>query len=384
MKINILLPFKEKFDEKKASSVSITIKNNLNHSHYIDDIQVFGQKTENPLFKKNFWGFNYSFLSLKRKNCFLADQMLKVILNCDDKYQIIEIHNRPYLLDRVIKKTCKFPITLFFHNDPKTMRGSKSILEREKIIEQCAAIFCVSKYIRKQFLDGIKVNHNKVYVLHNGVDRTINKLPIKKKEVLFVGRLVFEKGVDLYVDSVSAVAKMFPDWNFGLIGSYRLGDNDNTNSYADKLIKKFKKIGNKAKFYGFKDHDFVQEKMKDASVIIIPSLWNEPFGLVAAEAMSNGIAIIASKVGGIPEIIQKNGILIENINQKKLENTLIDLIKNGKKRNTYQNKAWNNFKLSSKCSSDKLDEYRRFIFQSYYKFCANLDIEKQQSQLQTK
>ena len=366
MKINILLPFKEKFDKKKASSVSITIKNNLNHSNYINDVQIFGQKTENPLFKKNFFGFKYSFLSLKSKNSFLADEMLKVILKCDDKHQIIEIHNRPYLLDRVLKKTYKFPITLFFHNDPKTMRGSKSILEREKILERCAAIFCVSEYIRKQFLDGIKVNHNNVYVLHNGVDRKLKKPPIKKKEVLFVGRLVLEKGVDLYIDSVSAVAKIFSDWNFGLIGSYRLGDNDNANSYASKVIKKFKKIGDQAKFYGFKDYDFVQQKMKDASVIIIPSLWNEPFGLVAAEAMSNGIAVIASKVGGIPEIIEKNGVLIQNINHKKLENALIDLMNNPEKIILYQKRAWDNFKLSSEVSSRKLDKHRKIIFQNYF------------------
>ena len=366
MKIHILLPFKEKFDEKKASSVSITVKNNLNHSQYIDNVQIFGQKTQHPLFKKIFFGFKYSLLSLKSKNYFLADEMIKVIMNCDDKHQIIEIHNRPYLLDKVLKKTDKFPITLFFHNDPKTMRGSRSILERKKILEKCAAIFCVSKYIRTQFLDGIKINHNKVYILHNGVDRKIKKLPAKKKEVLFVGRLVLEKGVDLYIDSVSVVAKMFPDWDFGLIGSYRLGNNDNTNSYANKVIKKFNKIGDQAKFYGFKDQDFVQQKMKDASVIIIPSLWNEPFGLVAAEAMSNGIAIIASKVGGIPEIIQKNGILIENINHKKIENALIDLMNNKPKRILYQKKAWDNFKFSSEVSSQKLDEYRKFIFSSYF------------------
>jgi glycosyltransferase involved in cell wall biosynthesis len=366
MKINILLPYKEKFDEKKASSVSITIKNNLNHSQYINNVQIFGQNTENPLFKRHFCGFKYSLLSLKSKNCFLADQMLKVILKCDDKNQIIEIHNRPYLLERVLRKTCKFPVTLFFHNDPKTMRGSKSILEREKILDQCAAIFCVSEYIRKQFLDGIEANQNKVYVLHNGVDRKIKKLPVKKKEVLFVGRLVLEKGVDLYIDAVSVAAKMFSDWEFGLIGSYRLGNYDNTNTYACKTIKKFKEIGDQAKFYGFKDHDFVQQKMKDASVIIIPSLWNEPFGLVAAEAMSNGIAIIASQVGGIPEIIEKNGVLIKNINHKKLENALVNLMKNPKKITLYQKKAWDNFKLSSEVSSRKLDQHREFIFRNYF------------------
>ncbi|MDC1375707.1 glycosyltransferase family 4 protein [bacterium] len=366
MKINILLPFKEKFDRDKASSVSITVKNNLEHSQYLNNVKVFGQQTDNPLFEKNFCGIKYSFFSFKSKNHYLADQMLKVILNSNDKYQIIEIHNRPYLLNFIYEKTDKFPITLFFHNDPKTMKGSKSVLERKKILEKCEAIFCVSKYIKKQFLDGIKVNHKKVFVLHNGVNRTLTKFPFKKKEVIFVGRLVLEKGVDLYIDVVSSAAKFFPDWNFGLIGSYRLGDNDNTNSYAYKVIKKFKKIGNQAKFYGFKDYDFVQKKMKGTSIIIIPSLWEEPFGLVAAEAMSNGISIIASKVGGIPEIIQNNGILIENINFKKLENALIDLMKNEHKRHLYQKKSWDNFKLSSETSSKKLDEHRSFIFQNHY------------------
>ena len=334
MKINILLPFKEKFDKQKASSVSITIKNNLIYSKYINDVRIFGQKTENPIFKEKFYGVKYSLLSLKSKNSYLADEMLKVIFKNEDKHQIIEIHNRPYLLDLIYKRTDKFPISLFFHNDPKTMKGSKSVLERENILNKCAAVFCVSKYIRKQFLDGIKSHQEKVYVLHNGVDRVLKKFPIKKKEVIFVGRLVPEKGLDLYIYVISSIAKKFPDWDFRLIGSYRLGDNDNANTYSNKAIKKFQKIGNQAKFHGFKDHNYIQKRMKDASIIIIPSIWEEPFGLVAAEAMSNGISIIASKVGGIPEVVKNNGILIKDINNKKLENVLIDLM-NNKKKETY-------------------------------------------------
>ena len=67
--------------------------------------------------------------------------------------------------------------------------------------------------------------------------------------------------------------------------------------------------------------------MKTSSIIVIPSIWEEPFGLVAAEAMSNGISIIASKVGGMPEIIGDNGILIENINYQKLKKNLIEILK---------------------------------------------------------
>ena len=68
MKINILLPYKEKFDSDKASSVSITVKNNLFHTKYLKNIKIYGQKVAKPLYKDNFTGFKYSVLSLKSKN----------------------------------------------------------------------------------------------------------------------------------------------------------------------------------------------------------------------------------------------------------------------------------------------------------------------------
>lgn len=345
MKINILLPYKEKFDENKASSVSITVKNNLKHSKFLNDIRIFGQDTDNPLFKKNFKGIKYSLFSLKSKNRYLADQMCNLVLDSDDKEQIIEIHNRPYLVEQVKKKISNFPVCLFLHNDPKTMRGTKSILERQKILTQCSTIFCVSNYVKAQFLDGIITDREKVVVLYNGVERKFEKFPTKKKEILYVGRLVAEKGVDLYVEVIRSIAKIFPDWTFNLIGSYKLGENKNINSYAYNISKKFKDIGSQTCFYGFKDHDFVLEKMKNTSIIVIPSLWEEPFGLVASESMSAGIAIIASKIGGIPEIIGNNGILIESINYLKLRKALIELINNKEKREYFQKLAWDNFKL---------------------------------------
>ena len=102
--------------------------------------------------------------------------------------------------------------------------------------------------------------------------------------------------------------------------------------------------------------------MKTAAIIVIPSIWQEPFGLVAAEAMSNGICIIASKVGGIPEIVENNGVLIENINFQKLEKNLIQLINDKELRSFYQQKAWKNFKFSAETSAKKLDNFRQIIF----------------------
>ena len=175
MKINILLPYKEKFDVNKASSVSITIKNNLLHTKFLGNIRVYGQNVENPLFKDNFQGIKYPIFSLKSKNVFLAHEMLKLISKDSCNKQLIEIHNRPYLIEK-IAKNINFPITLFLHNDPQTMKGSKSAKDRQNILEKCEAVFCVSQFIKSKFLEGISIKTEKVHVLYNGVDRKIDKI----------------------------------------------------------------------------------------------------------------------------------------------------------------------------------------------------------------
>ena len=365
MKINILLPYKEKFDENKASSVSITVRNNLYNSKYVNQIKVFGQNVDNPLFKDNFIGLKHSILSFQSKNRFLASKMIEIISKDTDDKQLIEIHNRPYLVDQIAKRN-EFPISLFFHNDPQTMNGSKSIKDRENLLEKCTAIFCVSKYIRNLFLEGVQKNHKKVHVLYNGVDKKLKKFPKKKKEILFVGRLVPEKGVHHYIDCIKLIADSYTDWNFGLIGSFKLGENQNKNQYADQIKNKFTLIGSRAKFYGFQNHEFVQEKMKTASIVVIPSIWQEPFGLVAAEAMSNAACIIASKVGGIAEIVGNNGILIKNIDHLKLKQTLIHVLNNKKLMEEYQKKSWDNFMFSSESSSRKLDKFRKIILKDHF------------------
>ena len=275
MKINILRPYKEKFDVNKASSVSITIRNNLFYSKFLTNIEIFGQQIDNPMFKDNFVGLKYSILSLKRKNEFLLNEMFNKILRDPIKKHLIEIHNRPYLVKKIPIKN-KFPISLFFHNDPQTMQGSKSVEEREYILKKCAAVFCVSNYIKKQFLQGLSSNARNIHVLYNGVDRKIKKFPKKKKEILFVGRLVSEKGLELYVNVVKSIAFSFPDWSFGIIGSPNYSKK--SIYYANKIINEFNNIGSQAEFYGSKDYNFVQKKMQSASIIVIPSLWEEPFG----------------------------------------------------------------------------------------------------------
>ena len=186
MHINILLPHKEKFSINSASSVSITVMNNFNHSIYKKLIRIFGQNVCNPLIKDNFIGIKNPTIFFKSKNKNLADEMCRIINKTQTGKKIIEIHNRPYLVNTIFKKTQNKVITLFFHNDPLSMRGSKSIIERNKLLQRVDKVICVSNFIKNKFLRDINDNHDKVQFCIMGLKD--NQLIFQKKETNYLCR----------------------------------------------------------------------------------------------------------------------------------------------------------------------------------------------------
>ena len=368
MKINIIIPYKENFNIENASSVSIVLKNSLKKSKFKSKFQIFGRNVKNPMFKKSFNGVKKPFYYLGSKNILIARYLLKSIKLDRNEKQIIEVHNRPYVFAFIANKIRDIPITLFFHNNPLEMKGSKSISEREEILKRAKRIFFVSKYIKKQFLIGIKYSKNeneKLIVLYNGITRNVASFPKKKKEVLFVGRIVKEKGAHLYVDAVDFLASKFPDWKFIICGSPKLGHNDTKSIYASSVTQKFLDIGVNTLFTGYLKNDEILKKMANASIVVVPSLWDEPYGLVVSEAMSSGCAVISTNSGGIPEILKGNGILIKNINKNKLINKMTLLINNSEELKKFQQLAWKNFSHTSDNYNQLLDQHRIQILKNF-------------------
>ncbi len=363
MLINILLPHKEKFSQNKASSVSITVRNNLKYTKYKKNIKVFGQKVKNPLFKKNFYGIENPWNILKSKNLNLAMQMCNHINKELTSKQVLEIHNRPYLI-KSIKKKLKgnHILSLFFHNNPIEMKGSMTIQDRKELLSNVDKIYCVSEFIKKKFLQGICDKEKKVVVLYNGVLRKLKSFPSKKKEVIFVGRIVKEKGVDLLVNAISHLSQIYSHWHFKIIGSPKLGINKFDDFFSKQIQAKIRSLNNNVSLLGYVSPEELELIMSRASIIVIPSVWEEPFGLVAAEAMANGVAIISSERGALPEIIQNNGMYIKNFNEKEIISKLEKLMINKILLNEMQKNSWNNFKMDAQSSSKQLDSYREELF----------------------
>ena len=193
-----------------------------------------------------------------------------------------------------------------------------------------------------------------------------NSILNKDSKVLFVGRIVKEKGVEIYVDAIKKIANNFPNWQFFLIGNSGTRNKFFKNKFENEIIEKFKNIGPNTNQIGFISNPEVLKIMEKSSILVVPSLWQEPFGLTAIEGLANRMIVRGNNVGGLKDIIKDRGILIDNINAEKLSLKLNELMKNPSLMNKFQNKCWENYIFDQKKVSNQQDKIRENIYKSFY------------------
>ena len=174
MKISILLPYKENYSPIYAGAVSIFVNSTSKISKFKNNITVFGSTNYNKFLSKN-----YKNIALKKN--FLSSQSknyVKKFLEIQKKNQpeIIEVHNRPIYINDLVDLKAK--IILYFHNDPISMSGSKTVNERISLLNKCEKIVFNSEWSKKQFL--LKMNNfyyksKKLEVIHQSINKKKNK-----------------------------------------------------------------------------------------------------------------------------------------------------------------------------------------------------------------
>lgn len=128
--------------------------------------------------------------------------------------------------------------------------------------------------------------------------------------ILFAGRVVREKGLD---HLLSALSRVRASWRLFVAGDGP--DLDRTKRLARRL-----RLDSQIEFAGWADRELLRRFYRGVSIVALPSVWPEPFGLVGIEAMSYGKPVVAFKVGGIPEWLQDGvtGFLIAPYDVKEM------------------------------------------------------------------
>ncbi|QPN63428.1 glycosyltransferase family 4 protein [Synechococcus sp. CBW1004] len=167
-------------------------------------------------------------------------------------------------------------------------------------------------------------------VIWNGVpvhpyDRQLNQTPT----VAFAGRLVTEKGVDDLLDAMHILVRRIP------AASLLVAGDGPERKHLEARARRIG-IGHHVVFLGHLSRLQLEERLKGAWVQVVPSRWEEPFGIVAAEAMMRGTAVLATNSGGLNEIIQdhETGLLVPANDPQSLAEALTTMLLNPRETET--------------------------------------------------
>ena len=181
MKISILLPYKENFSPIYPGAVSLFVRDTLNLSKYKEFTTVVGSTDYKKIFKLKYQNIPISKFKLQSSSKKYVKEFIK--LEKKNPSDLIEIHNRPNYLNDLVAIFKESNFVIYFHNDPLTMTGSKSIVERKFLLKHCFRIVFNSNWSKKRFLEGMHdkfINNEKLIVVFQSAMK--QRINFKKKK----------------------------------------------------------------------------------------------------------------------------------------------------------------------------------------------------------
>ena len=348
MTISILLPYKENYSPQYAGAVSLFVNDITRVSDYKNDLIIFGNTESKKSLSKN-----YINLELNKK-IFQSTSKIYVesFLNAQRKIntELIEVHNRPNYI-KLIRKEFINKLFLFFHNDPLTMNGSRTINDRVYLINNVDKIIFNSSWSQNRFFVGLSNQNNLIHktsICYQSSSKTKINFKDKKKIISFVGKLNKAKGYDLFGQAIIKILNKHPDWKAKVFG--------------DEPREQLSFNHRNLKILGFKNNKYILNSLKDVSISVVCSRWNEPFGRTSLEAASRGSAVIISNKGGLPETTN-SAIILKKLNSNSIFNAIDKLILDKQKLLKIQKNNYSNFIFTHKYISSIIDNLRNIFLQ---------------------
>lgn len=173
------------------------------------------------------------------------------------------------------------------------------------------------------------------------VPRPLSKATERREKHLglYIGKLQEKKGVFTLLKAIPIVLGRYPKMQFLLVGPDTLHHGISTRKKMKEEIHLLKLMDH-VEIADTRSKDKVLHLYRKATIVVVPSLW-ENFPYTCLEALSCGSTVVASNVGGIPEIIEsgKNGFLIAPGNHNELAAKIINLLEEPKLRKKFQAQA---------------------------------------------
>lgn len=239
-------------------------------------------------------------------------------------------------------------------------------LLEQKYVKHISRFIAVSNVTKELAIKHLNIGAERIDIVYNGVDTKLFRSPrkneVEKKysrpTVVYVGRMVSKKGVHVLIKAMPEVLRVFPETRFLFVGG------GNVPLYKEIIGK----MGIPKENFSFLGHVGYFERSKilrEATVFVNPSFF-ENCSLSILEAMSCSSAVVASDVGGNPEIIEsgKNGLLTPVFNFRKLAKSIISLLKDENLNKEIGREARRTVERSfssEKCAEETYSVYKQIL-----------------------
>lgn len=252
-------------------------------------------------------------------------------------YDIVIVENRPAFSLKLQKNT-RAKLVLHQENDFL----NNQVHKYKDIYDSYSLIINTSSYVTER-VKLINPKDTKCRTVLNGIDinrfyqanhLSRNHIGLNDDDFIIVysGRLTEEKGI---LELILAIKQLEYIHNLKLliIGASAYGQDKHPTKYIEQLEKESEQIKEKVIFTGYIDYQQMPSYLKMADIAVVPSMWEEPFGLTVVEAMAAGLPLITTRSGGIPEICEGVATIVDRDNiVNNLTNAILELYNNPEKR----------------------------------------------------
>lgn len=210
---------------------------------------------------------------------------------------------------------CRKPLVIGLQTWIRTVRGRRTILQQIKLIALRTAnqLIACSNAVRQDCSSRAAVignPYNSALFRHvDGVER--------RQKIVFLGRLVSDKGADMLIKAFAALKSSH--WRLSVIG-------DGPERAALQRLAAELGIAERVDFSGALNGMALVRALNEHEVMVVPSRWREPFGVVALEGLACGCIVLASDGGGLPDAVGSAGVLFRRGDQGDLESQLSRLL----------------------------------------------------------
>jgi len=231
-----------------------------------------------------------------------------------------------------IKKCINVPTVLTLHGllclEQAYKKQIDSVKRYTSLFNTCAWITTVSKALIDELEIYLPINQYNITYIHNSLPSLPlqpQPLSFKPNKIFCVGRLTYEKGFEVAIAAFAILKKTIPHVEMTIVGD------DDEMANLQRLVNTLQ-LEASINFLGMVPQRDVLPLINEATLVIVPSHY-EAFGVIALEAAMLAKPVIASKVGGLKEIIEhgKTGLLVEKNNIAAFSKAMVDLLSNPNK-----------------------------------------------------